>query len=355
MFFFYPQKGREKIRKGEEKRKTKKALFSSLEEAYLQESQGRRSLWDVYSLNVTLIPVPLFQRPPTAHHPAVASQDKSGDPESPPPGQPGSARKREPPTLQSDGQHGDNFWALGGRGGPGAAGKQASSGAGAWRIVLPPTPPRRQAQKPARAGLVPCRRPARGTLRVHTRTGCPVLAGRTGPATFPGHPHPAPLRPRTPRRPPRPCSGPAPRQPPLRARLSSAGLGLLFGRDASGERRLTRGGRARAGASTLSARSAPLPPSRLRRKRRPRDSPHRRPPGSPRLHRWPRRRPRVPQVPRAAEDRRRAEPWRASGRAARGGRCARTCRACALHQVSQPEPGCAGLTRVSLFSVWRPR
>lgn len=263
MFFFYPQKGREKIRKGEEKRKTKKALFSSLEEAYLQESQGRRrSLWDVYSLNVTLIPAPLFQRPPTAHHPAVASQDKSGDPESPPPGQPGSAQKREPPTLQSDGQHGDNFWALGGRGGPGAAGKQASSGAGAWRIVLPPTPPRRQAQKPARAGLVPCRRPARGTLRVHTRTGCPARAGRTGPATFPGHPHPAPLRPRTPRRPPRPCSGPAPRQPPLRARLSSAGLGLLFGRDASGERRLTRGGRARAGASTLSARFAPLPPSR---------------------------------------------------------------------------------------------
>lgn len=65
-------------------------------------------------------------------------------------------------------------------------------------------------------------------------------------------------------------------------------------------------------------------------KRRPQNSPHRRPPGSPGQHRWPRRRPHVPQVPRAAEDRRRAEPSRASGRAARGGRCARTCRACAL-------------------------
>lgn len=129
-------------------------------------------------------------------------------------------------------------------------------------------------------------------------------------------------------------SGPAAPQPKLRARLGSAGLGLLFGRDASSERRLTRGGRARAGASALSTRSAPLPPSRPRRKRRPQDSPHRRPPGSPEQHRWPRRRPRVPQVPRAAEDSRRAEPSRASGRAARGGRCARMCRACALRPTS---------------------
>lgn len=117
--------------------------------------------------------------------------------------------------------------------------------------------------------------------RSHTRTGCPARAGRTGPAAFPGHPRLAWPRPRTPRRLLRPRSGPAARQPQLRARLGSAGLGLLFGRDASSERRLTRGGRAGTGASAFSSRSAPVPPSRPRRKRRPQDSPHRRPPGSP--------------------------------------------------------------------------
>lgn len=84
------------VRKGEEKRKTKKALFSSLEEAYLQESQGRSRLWDVYSLNVTLISQRLYSRGHQlfVHHPAVASRGKSGDPESPPPGQLGSARRK---------------------------------------------------------------------------------------------------------------------------------------------------------------------------------------------------------------------------------------------------------------------
>lgn len=222
--------------------------------------------------------------------------------------------------MQSDGQQGTTFgrWvAWVGRG------LLGSGGAGGWRIVLPPTPPRRRAQKPARAGLAPRRRPARGpgasTLAQVARRGRDVPA----PPPSRGIPDPARLRPRTTRRPPRPHSGPTAHHPPLRARLSSAGLGLLFRRDASGERRLTRGGRAGASASTLSTRSAPLSPSQLRRKRRPRDLPHRRPPGSPGLHCWPRRRPRVPQVPRAAEDRRRAEPSRASGRAARGGRCAR--------------------------------
>lgn len=163
--------------------------------------------------------------------------------------------------------------------------------------------------------------------RSHTRTGCPARAGHTGPAAFPGHPRISWPRPRTPRRPLRPRSGPAARQPQLRARLGSAGLGLLFGRDASSKRRLTRGGRAGTGASAFSSRSAPIPPSRTRRKCPPQDSPHRRPPGSPGQHRWPRRRPRVPQIPRAAEDCRRAEPSRASGRAAREGARARAAHA----------------------------
>lgn len=220
---------------------------------------------------------------------------------------------------------------MGGRGRPGAAGKQRRRS----RAHRPPA--HAPAAPSAETGWGRPRSPqatGAGTRRVHTRTGCPARAGRTGPAAFPGHPRSARPRPRTPRRPLRPRSGPAARQPQLRARLGSAGLGLLFSRDASSERRLTRGGRAGAGASALSTRSAPLPPSRSRRKRRPQDSPHRRPPGSPEQHRWPRRRPRVPQVPRAAEDSRRAEPSRASGRAARGGRCARTCHACALLPAS---------------------
>ncbi|MEJ1280423.1 F-box protein 16 [Cricetulus griseus] len=175
----------------------------------------------------------------------------------------------------------------------------------AWRIVLPPTPPRRRAQKPARAGLAPRRRPVRGpaasTLAQVARRGRDVAA----PPPSRGIPNPARLRPRTTRRPPRPRSGPTAHQPPLRARLSSTGLGLLFGRDASSERRLTRGGRAGASASTLSTRSDPLSPSQLRRKRRQRDLPHRRPPGSPGLHRWPRRRPRVPQFDKWTDSQRR--------------------------------------------------
>lgn len=196
---------------------------------------------------------------------------------------------------------------MGGRGRPGAAGKQRR-------------PEHRPlAHAPAAPSAETCwGRPrsrqatGAGTRRVHTRTGCPARAGRIGPAALPGHPslaRPRPWpRPRTPRRPLRPRSGPAARQPQLRARLGSAGLGLLFGRDASSERRLTRGGQAGAVASALSTRSAPLSPSRLQSKRWPQDSPHRRPPGSPGQRRWPRRRPRVPQVPKAAEDHRRAEP-----------------------------------------------
>lgn len=258
----------------------------------------------------------------------------------------------EPPTLQSDGQQqGDNFWALDGRGRPGAAGKQR-------RRSLAHRPPAHAPAAPStETGSGRPRSPqatGAGTRRVHTRTGCPARPGRAGPATFQGHPYPARLRPRTPRRPPRPCSGPVARQPPLRARLGSAGLGLLFGRDASGERRLTRGGRAGAAASTLSTRSAPaLPapeeasaagltlPGGLRALSRCTAGPA----GGRASLRSPER-PRTAGAPSLS---------RASGRAARGGRCARTCRACALRPVSPPEPGRAGLTRASLFSAWRPR
>lgn len=61
-----------------------------------------------------------------------------------------------------------------------AGGLQGSSGAGARRILLPPTPPRRRVQKPAGAGLVPRRRPARGpaasSLAQVARRGRDVLA-----------------------------------------------------------------------------------------------------------------------------------------------------------------------------------
>lgn len=158
--------------------------------------------------------------------------------------------------MQTDGQQGTTFgrWVAGvGRG------LQGSSGARAERIVLPPTPPWRRAQKPAGAGLAPRRRQARGPTAFPHSHRLPGAGGTYRPRRFPGHPRLAWPRPRTPRRPLRPHSGPAARQPQLRARLGSAGLGLLFGRDASSERRLTRGGRAGTGASAFSSRSAPVP------------------------------------------------------------------------------------------------
>lgn len=164
--------------------------------------------------------------------------------------------------MQTDGQQGTTFgrWVAGV--GRGAAGKQRR------RSQAHPPPAHAPAAPSAETGWGRPRSPqatGAGTRRVLTRTGCPARAGRTGPAAFPGHPRSARPRPRTPRRPLRPRSGPAARQPQLRARLGSAGLGLLFGRDASSERRLTRGGRAGAGASALSTRSALLPPSRPRK------------------------------------------------------------------------------------------
>lgn len=77
--FFYPQKKREK------ERKTRKPSSFPLRKSNLQDSQDTRSLWAVYNLNVTRIPAPLF-RQLQIHHPSVASQSKSADPESPPRG-----------------------------------------------------------------------------------------------------------------------------------------------------------------------------------------------------------------------------------------------------------------------------
>lgn len=68
----------------------------------------------------------------------------------------------------------------------------------------------------------------------------------------------------------------------------------------------------RAHLASISSRSTTFPNHRFHLRRRVISFllklSHRRPPGSPGQRRWPRKRPRVPQVPRAAEDRRRAEP-----------------------------------------------
>lgn len=84
--------------------------------------------------------------------------------------------------MQTDGQQGTTFgrWVAGV-----VRGLQGSSGARAERIVLPPTPPRRRAQKPAGAGLAPRRRPARGPTAFPHSHRLPGAGGTYRPRRFP--------------------------------------------------------------------------------------------------------------------------------------------------------------------------